>query len=92
MYRAFFDALAAFTDTGIDARAPRARELTQRLSEREYEVMTLVADGLGNDEIADRLSLSPRTIERHLSNVYAKFGLAGRSARAGAAALFARDL
>jgi pimeloyl-ACP methyl ester carboxylesterase/DNA-binding CsgD family transcriptional regulator len=58
------------------------------LTRRELEVLALVADGLGNEEIGLRLVLSTRTVERHLSNVYAKLGLQGKSARAAAAARF----
>ena len=64
------------------------RAETEELSAREREVMALVADGLGNDEIAERLVLSVRTVERHLSNVYVKWRLGGRGARAAAAARF----
>ena len=60
------------------------------LSEREREVLKLVAAGMSNEEIAERLFLSTRTVERHLSNVYAKLRLSGKSARAAAAALFSR--
>jgi len=47
-----------------------------------------VAAGLTNEAIAERLSLSVRTIERHLSNVYAKLRLSGKAARTAAAVSF----
>lgn len=62
------------------------------LTTREREVLRLVATGLDNEEVAGRLYLSVRTVERHLSNVYAKLGVSGKAARAGAAALFARHV
>jgi pimeloyl-ACP methyl ester carboxylesterase/DNA-binding CsgD family transcriptional regulator len=56
------------------------------LSAREIDVLELVAAGLSNEEIAERLYLSVRTVERHLTNIYAKLGLSGKAARAAAAA------
>ncbi len=67
--------------------APAPAPIMDELSPRELEVLRLVARGLSNDKVAGRLYLSPRTVERHLSNIYAKLGLSGKSARAGAAAL-----
>jgi pimeloyl-ACP methyl ester carboxylesterase/DNA-binding CsgD family transcriptional regulator len=58
------------------------------LSPREQEVMALVAAGLTNEAIAGRLVVSTRTVERHLSNIYAKLRVSGRTARAAAAVAF----
>jgi pimeloyl-ACP methyl ester carboxylesterase/DNA-binding CsgD family transcriptional regulator len=61
------------------------------MSGRELEVLALVAEGLSNEEIAARLYLSARTVERHLSNIYAKLRVSGKAARAAAAARFSRS-
>jgi len=60
------------------------------LSHRELEVLALVAEGLSNEEVAARLYLSVRTVERHLSNIYAKLRISGKAARAAAAASYSR--
>ncbi len=49
------------------------------LSEREHEVLLLVAEGLTNLEIAERLVLSPHTVRNHVSSILAKLGLRRRS-------------
>jgi pimeloyl-ACP methyl ester carboxylesterase/DNA-binding CsgD family transcriptional regulator len=72
--------------SGAPAPAPSAS--AAGLSARELEVLELVAAGLTNEAIAERLCLSVRTVERHLSNIYAKLGLSGKAARAAAAVSF----
>jgi DNA-binding CsgD family transcriptional regulator len=52
------------------------------LTPRELEVLTLVARGLSNAEVADELVLSVRTVERHITNLYGKIGASGRAAAA----------
>ncbi|WP_308124158.1 alpha/beta fold hydrolase [Mycolicibacterium xanthum] len=59
------------------------------LTDREIEVLRLVAAGMDNGAIAAAMHLSVRTVERHLSNCYAKLGVGGKSARAAAAARLA---
>ncbi len=52
---------------------------------RELEVLRLIAEGKNNEEIAEKLFLSVRTVEKHLTNIYSKLGVSGKSARAFAA-------
>ncbi len=58
------------------ARADRAAE--DRLTTREHDVVELVAQGLSNIEIADRLYISKRTVESHLEHVKEKLGHGSR--------------
>ena len=64
---------------------------TAGLTDREREILRLASNGYGNDEIARELTLSVRTVERHLSNAYLKLGISGRSARTAAVARLLRD-
>ena len=54
--------------------------LTIALSAREIEIIELVADGLTNQEIADKLTISKRTVDNHVSNVFTKTGSKNRVA------------
>jgi len=56
------------------------------LTARETEVLGLIANGLSNREIAERLVLSPHTVHRHVANVRTKLGLPTRAAAVAAAA------
>lgn len=55
------------------------------LTRREAEILVLMARGLSNKEMAERLSVSVRTVRSHVEHVYAKIGVSSR----GAAAMFA---
>ena len=52
------------------------------LSDREVEVLRLVAGGLSNRQIAEALFISPRTAEHHVQHVYTKIGVSTRAAAA----------
>jgi DNA-binding NarL/FixJ family response regulator len=54
------------------------------LSPREREILVRLAEGRTNQEVAEELVLSLRTVERHVSNIYLKLGFEGRTARAAA--------
>jgi DNA-binding CsgD family transcriptional regulator len=59
---------------------------------RELEVLRLLAEGLSNQEIAARLYLSPRTVERHVANLTVKAGVGRRAQLVAFAARSAAEL
>jgi HD-GYP domain-containing protein (c-di-GMP phosphodiesterase class II)/DNA-binding CsgD family transcriptional regulator len=68
--------------------APKIRTVWPAgLSDREVEVLRLVARGLSNRAIAERLYISPRTAEHHVQHIYTKLGASTRAA----AAMFAME-
>ena len=79
------EAAAAVLEAAGHRGAAARRERPAGLTEREVEVLCLLARGLSNKAIAARLVLSPKTVGRHVEHVYAKAGVSTRAA----AALFA---
>ncbi len=65
---------------------PQSKESTRRvellnsLTKREIEILRLVAQGLSDAQVAERLVLSPRTVNAHLTSVYNKLGVNSRAA------------
>jgi two-component system, NarL family, response regulator DegU len=54
-------------------------EVAPGLSDRERQVLQLLADGQRPTEVADRLVISPKTVRNHIGNIYAKLGVNDRS-------------
>jgi pimeloyl-ACP methyl ester carboxylesterase/DNA-binding CsgD family transcriptional regulator len=81
----FLDELVAFAGAH-PGEGVRGDDAMGRVSARELEVVRAAARGMSNEEIAARMGISVRTIERHLANVYSKLGLSGKAARAAAVA------
>jgi DNA-binding NarL/FixJ family response regulator len=53
----------------------RAHSPLDQLTEREREVLSLMAEGFSNAKIATRLALSPKTVERHIGHIFDRLGL-----------------
>jgi LuxR family maltose regulon positive regulatory protein len=78
--------LAAFPKSGpkfdvaaIENRKSEIQNLAEPLSEREMEVLRLVAAGLTNQEIADRLVIAVSTVKSHTNSIYGKLGVKNRT-------------
>ena len=78
--REVFERLGAAPDVaGLETGSDLAA-LPGGLSAREVEVLRLVAAGLTNREIADALTISERTVDRHVSNIFTKLDVSSRAA------------
>jgi pimeloyl-ACP methyl ester carboxylesterase/DNA-binding CsgD family transcriptional regulator len=78
------EAIAPFL--GLAAPARRSGGVVEELTARERDVLRLVADGLSDADIAQRLVLSPHTVHRHVANILRKLNLHSRAAAAAYAA------
>lgn len=72
-------AVAMHTLAGLASELAARDTLVEELTGREYEVLNLLAQGLTNKDIAQRLFLSVRTVEAHLHNIYGKLDVASRT-------------
>ena len=71
----------------LNSLREEARIAETGVSRREHEVVTLLAEGLSDTEIARRLTLSPRTVQAHLRSIYRKLGVTSRTGAVRAASL-----
>jgi DNA-binding NarL/FixJ family response regulator len=82
------DELLARVRRFMRSAAPLAFAVASRLTRREREVLELLAQGLGQKDIASRLCISPKTVGTHLEHIFAKLGVRNK---AQAVALAYRD-
>ena len=61
-----------------------SHELVEPLSDRELEVLRLLASGMSNREIADELVVALDTVKKHVSHIFAKLGVSSRTQAAAA--------
>ena len=73
-------ALKEAVDTIAELEAALKAPLPAGLTPREVEVLTLLSEGLSNDELAARLVVSPRTVHAHLRAIFGKLGVSSRIA------------
>ena len=90
-WRVFLREVAAFMEPDRAIAQNGHESGIASLSPRERELLHLAAEGLSNDEVAERLTISVRTVERHLSNAYLKLGISGKAARTAAVARLLRQ-
>ncbi|MFL7792754.1 MAG: LuxR C-terminal-related transcriptional regulator [Anaerolineae bacterium] len=76
---AFVDCLLNYAREADLAQEAALQPLVEPLSEREIEVLRLIAAGLSNREIAERLFISIGTVKRHVNNIYGKLGVHSRT-------------
>jgi DNA-binding NarL/FixJ family response regulator len=69
----------SIADTLLGMLSSKPKKSYDDLTAREVEILKLVAIGLANKQIAYRLKISEKTVRNHMSNVYEKLGIQGRS-------------
>ncbi|MBC8247006.1 MAG: response regulator transcription factor [Deltaproteobacteria bacterium] len=59
-------------------RNPQTKKTSSVLTDREQEILTLIAAGAKNDAIADKLCISPNTVRTHIYNIFKKINVPNR--------------
>ena len=63
----------------MDAPKPKSESWVEQLSEREIEILKLIAEGSSNKEIAEKAHLSVNTVKSHTRNIYRKLDVNSRT-------------
>jgi len=71
--------VAGYLVDALRCGPPPGAEALESLSQREREVLTLLAEGMSNAAIAERLGIGEKTVKTHVSNVLGKLGVADRT-------------
>ena len=72
--------ISTASSTSITVKPPPGPTYPDDLTAREGEVLRLVAQGMTNQQVAEQLIISPRTVNTHLTSIYGKIGVTSRSA------------
>ena len=75
----FVDRLIEFARSSSYRQDRVIQPLVEPLSERELEVLALIASGLSNSDIAQKLYITVGTVKRHINNIYGKLDVASRT-------------
>ncbi len=82
-WKQFVDEVKSFltkdSTVTIDSRKPDQLGLVEDLTQREYEILELIAQGLDNPTIAAKLFISPNTLRNHITSIYSKMAVSKRA-------------
>ena len=69
-----------YSQLGVETPRTSARPAPGGLTKREIEILTRIASGATNKQVADQIFISEKTVGRHLANIYTKLGVSSRTA------------
>ena len=73
-------AQSIYRQLGLETQPTSAQPARGGLTKREIEILTRIASGATNKQVADQTFISEKTVGRHLANIYAKLGVSSRTA------------
>jgi DNA-binding NarL/FixJ family response regulator len=73
-------AQSIYSQLGLETPRMSAQPSQGGLTKREIEILTRIASGATNKQVADQIFISEKTVGRHLANIYTKLGVSSRTA------------